>query len=111
MYNTELDENFLAEALWAAVIIRNISPAVAVDNMTPYESFSGRKTDVYNFKVIGCKAFMYLPKKPERYGTRKPSISTYDSTIDFLIRLSENYVYREMFYVVNLYKERKIQKW
>ena len=44
-------------------MIRNRSPTVSVDNMTPYEFFYGRKPDVSHFKVFGCKAYMQVPKE------------------------------------------------
>ena len=63
MHNVGLGEKFWAEAVCTAVIIRNRSPTVAVDNMTPYECFHGKKPDVSNFKVFGCKAYMHVPKE------------------------------------------------
>ncbi len=63
MYNAGLDKKFWAEAVCTAVMIRNRSPTVAVDNMTPYECFYGKKPDVSHFKVFGCKAYMHVPKE------------------------------------------------
>ena len=63
MYNAGQDKKFWAEAVCTAVIIRNRSPTVAVDNMTPYECFYGIKPDVSHFKVFGCKAYMHVPKE------------------------------------------------
>ena len=60
MYNAGQDKKFWAEAVCTAVIIRNRSPTVAVDNMTPYECFYGSKPDVSLFKVFGCKAYMHV---------------------------------------------------
>ena len=63
MHNAEQDKKFWAEAVCTAVMIRNRSPTVSVDNMTPYECFYGRKPDVSHFKVFGCKAYMHVPKE------------------------------------------------
>ena len=63
MYNAGQDKKFWAEAVCTAVIIRNRSPTVAVDNVTPYECFYGSKPDVSHFKVFGCKAYMHVPKE------------------------------------------------
>ena len=63
MHNAGQDKKFWAEAVCTAVMIRNRSPTVSVDNMTPYESFYGRKPDVSHFKVFGCKAYMHVPKE------------------------------------------------
>ena len=65
---------FSAEAVTTAVILRNRSPIVSVENMTPYEAFNGRKSDVSHFKVFVCNAYMHIPKRKEteRNGTRNP---------------------------------------
>ena len=63
MHNAGQDKKFWAEAVCTAVMIRNRSPAVSVDNMTPYECFYGSKPDVSHFKVFGCKAYMHVPKE------------------------------------------------
>ena len=63
MHNTEQDKKFWAGAVCTAVMIRNRSPTVSVDNMTRYECFYGRKPDVSHFKVFGCKAYMPVPKE------------------------------------------------
>ena len=57
------DKKFWAEAVCTAVMIRNRSPTVSVDNMTPYECFYGSKPDVSHFKVFGCKAYMHICKE------------------------------------------------
>jgi hypothetical protein len=66
MYNAGLDKKFWAEAVCTAVMIRNRSPTVAVDNMTPYECFYEKKPDVSHFRVFGCKAYMHVPKENRR---------------------------------------------
>ena len=63
MHNAGQDKKFWAEAVCTAVMIRNRSPTVSVDNMTPYECFYGSKPDVSHFKVFGCKAYMHVPKE------------------------------------------------
>ena len=63
MHNAGQDKKFWAEAVCTAVMIRNRSPTVSLDNMTPYEYFYGRKPDVSHFKVFGCKAYMHVPKE------------------------------------------------
>ena len=63
MHKAGQDKKFWAEAVCTAVMIRNRSPTVSVDNMTPYECFYGSKSDVSRFKVFGCKAYMHVPKE------------------------------------------------
>ena len=60
MYNAGQNKKFCAEAVCTAVVIRNRSPTVAMDNMTPYECFYGSKPDVSHFKLFGCKAYMHV---------------------------------------------------
>ena len=63
MQNARQDKKFWAEAVCTAVMIRNRSPTVSVDNITPYECFYGRKPDASYFKVFGCKAYMHVRKE------------------------------------------------
>eukprot|EP00794_Sanderia_malayensis_P003565 gene3565-biopygen3052 len=66
LHDAELPYIFWAEAVATAVILRNRSPIVSVENMTPYESFNGRKPDVSHFKVFGCDAYMHIAKEERR---------------------------------------------
>jgi hypothetical protein len=66
IHNAGLGTKFWAEAVCTAAIVRNRCPTVAVDNMTPYECFNGKKPDVSNFKVFGCKAYMHVPKETRK---------------------------------------------
>ena len=63
IHNAGQVKKFWAEAVCTAVMIRNRSPTVSVDNMTPYVCFYGSKPDVSHFKVFGCKAYMHVPKE------------------------------------------------
>ncbi|CAB3985451.1 Retrovirus-related Pol poly from transposon TNT 1-94 [Paramuricea clavata] len=66
IHNAGLDMKFWAEAVCTAVIVRNHCPTVAVDNITPYECFNGKKPVMSNFKVFGCKAYMHVPKETRK---------------------------------------------
>ena len=63
LHDAELPYTFWAEAVATAVILRNHSPTVSVENMTPYESFNERKPDVSYFKVFSCDAYMHIAKE------------------------------------------------
>ena len=63
MCHANLEKRFWAEAVCTAVVIRNRSPTAAVNGMTPYESFYGKKPDVSHFKVFGCTAYMHVSKE------------------------------------------------
>ena len=66
LHDAELPYSFWAEAVATAVILRNRSPTVSVENETPYESFNGRKPDVSHLKVFGCDAYMHIPKEDRK---------------------------------------------
>ena len=53
LHAAKLPNDFGGEAVATAVILRNRSPTKAVKDMTPYESFYGRKPDVAHLKVFG----------------------------------------------------------
>ena len=63
LHAAKLPNDFWGEAVVTAVILRNRSPTKAVKDMTPYESFYGRKPDVAHLKVFGCDAYMHIPKE------------------------------------------------
>lgn len=52
--------------LWAvtsncAVYLRNRVLGKALDNMTPYQAWHGRKPNVSHIRMFGCEAFMHIP--------------------------------------------------
>ena len=66
LHDAELPYTFWAEAMATAVILRNRSPTVSVENVTPHESFNGRKPDVSHLKVYSCDAYMHIPKEDRK---------------------------------------------
>eukprot|EP00794_Sanderia_malayensis_P014530 gene14530-biopygen11634 len=63
LHHAKLPLRFWAKALNTAVYLRNRSPTVALSGLTPYECMYGKKPDVSNLKVFGCKAFVHVPKE------------------------------------------------
>lgn len=51
-----LDESLWAEAVATAVYIRNRSPTKVLENVTPYEVFTGKKPSVEHFRIFGSVA-------------------------------------------------------
>jgi hypothetical protein len=49
---------FWGEAVVTAVYILNRAPTKAVDVMTPYEAWHGRRPDVHHFRTFSCVAFI-----------------------------------------------------
>ena len=62
LVDASLPHKFWAEALSTAVYLRNRSPTKAVDGMTPFEAWTGKKPSVSHLRVFGCKAFAHVPK-------------------------------------------------
>jgi hypothetical protein len=51
------------EVVNIVVYILNRSPCKYLQNITPEESWSGRKPSVSNFHVFGCISFAHIPKE------------------------------------------------
>ena len=51
--DAKLPQKFWAEALSTAVYLRNRSPTKAVNDMTPYEAWTGEKPRVDHLRVFG----------------------------------------------------------
>lgn len=65
-----LPDEFWTKAVSTAAYIRNRCPTKALGNMTPFESWFGRKPNVSHFRTFGCKAYV-LNKIPTK-GKLKP---------------------------------------
>jgi transposase InsO family protein len=61
IYHAGLPLVFLAKACSTAVYIYNRSPTTALKDKTPYECLFGRKTDISNLRVFGCKCYVHVP--------------------------------------------------
>lgn len=74
LYAANLPIQFWAEAIMCATNIMNRLPTSAVDDMTPYEAFTGRKPSISHFRTFGCTAYAFLSKHKRRkfqYSSRK----------------------------------------
>ncbi|MCO5580162.1 hypothetical protein L7F22_034029 [Adiantum nelumboides] len=54
-------EAIFLQAASTAVYTMNMTPTAVVHDVTPKETFTGRKPDVSHFKVFGCIAYMHVP--------------------------------------------------
>ncbi|MCO5582254.1 hypothetical protein L7F22_036146 [Adiantum nelumboides] len=61
--HASLPRSYWAEACNTAVYIQNRSPTHALQDMTPFQAYSGRKPTVSHFRVFGCSAFVHIPKE------------------------------------------------
>ena len=84
--------NCLTEALSTAAYLWNRSPTIAVEDMTPFEAWTGVKPDVKHLRVFGCTAYAHIPKDERQkldtkakksilmgYGTETKGYRLYDS--------------------------------
>ena len=61
-----LPPNFWAEAIKYASYIHNGVPHKYLDGITPFESWSGNKTDVTHFRIFGSKAWARIPTEKRK---------------------------------------------
>ncbi|MCO5563552.1 hypothetical protein L7F22_017197 [Adiantum nelumboides] len=61
--HASLPRSYWAEACNTAVYIQNRSPTHALQYMTPFQAYYGRKPTVSHFRVFGCSAFVHIPKE------------------------------------------------
>jgi hypothetical protein len=50
--------HFWGEAVHTAVFLLNRAPTSALDGMTPYQAWYGKKPSVHLIKVFGCVAYI-----------------------------------------------------
>jgi transposase InsO family protein len=72
LHASGLSSSFWAEAVHTAVYIRNRSVTTALDGMTPYEAWFGKKPAVGHLRAFGCVAYAYIPSHLRRGDSLKP---------------------------------------
>ena len=66
LQHKSLDQVFWAKAMSCAKYIQNKSPHKALDGITPFEAWCGRKPSVKHFKVFGCPAWARIPPQKRK---------------------------------------------
>ncbi|GBN46615.1 Retrovirus-related Pol polyprotein from transposon TNT 1-94 [Araneus ventricosus] len=61
--DAHLDRRYWTEAVQTANHCKNISPTVAVTDMSPYEKWSRDKPNLKYLRVFGCRSFFHIPKE------------------------------------------------
>jgi hypothetical protein len=56
-----LPNYFWAETVSTTVYIMSRTPIATVHGMTPEEKFTGKKSDVSQFRMFGCIAYVHVP--------------------------------------------------
>jgi Integrase core domain/gag-polypeptide of LTR copia-type/GAG-pre-integrase domain len=64
--HAEMEDRYWGEAIMTAVYIANRCPTVAVDDVTPYEAFTGNKPSAEHLRVFGCDAFVHVPSEKRK---------------------------------------------
>jgi transposase InsO family protein len=63
LHASGLPSSFWGEAVTTAAYIRNRCPTKAVDGLTPYEGWHGKKPSVNHLRAFGCIAYAHIPEK------------------------------------------------
>jgi transposase InsO family protein len=66
LHHANMPKSFWAEAVCAAVYLRNRAPTSTLQGKTPYEIWFNEKPDVSNLRVFGCCAMVHVPKEHRR---------------------------------------------
>jgi hypothetical protein len=59
----ELAQELWVEAVGTACYLVNILPSLSLDEKTPQEVWIGKKPSLTHLKVIGCEAYVHVPKE------------------------------------------------
>ena len=59
---TELGQEFWAKAVETTYYLVNRSPSSALEDKTPHEVWTGKKTSLSHLRVFGCDAYVHVPK-------------------------------------------------
>lgn len=62
LYEAKLPKSFWAEAVAASTYLINRFPTKGHD-LTPEESWTGRKSDLFHVRVFGAKTMVYILKQ------------------------------------------------
>ena len=71
LLDANLSKYYWAEAVSTAVYLKNRSPTKAVQGMTPFEAWHGKKPSVDHLRVFGCDAYAHIPKEERRKSDKK----------------------------------------
>ena len=63
LHHANLSDSFWPLAVQAATYVKNRCPTVAVQHMTPYQAWHGRRPDLHSLRVFGCVAHLHIPEK------------------------------------------------
>ena len=74
LHHAQKPLKFWAEAISTACYLWNRSPTTFLKNVTLYEHWYGKKPEISNLKVFGCKAYVYVPDAKRKSNFDRKSI-------------------------------------
>ncbi|GBP29416.1 Retrovirus-related Pol polyprotein from transposon TNT 1-94 [Eumeta japonica] len=63
IFDASLHKKFWAEAMHTSVYLRNRSVVTGLNDMTPYEVWTGNKPNLSHVRIFGSKVMMHIPKE------------------------------------------------
>ena len=60
---TGLGQEFWAKAVETACYLVNRSPSLALEDKTPHEVWTGKKSSLSHLRVFGCDAYIHVSKE------------------------------------------------
>ena len=63
MFAAGAPKQYWAEAVTAAVYLRNLTPTRAISEGSPFEAWNGRRPNLAHLRVWGCTAYARIPKE------------------------------------------------
>lgn len=71
MYNADLPKPIWAEAIATAAYVVNRSPTKSLEEMTPYEMWTGRKPVLSHMRIFGSESMVHIPKERRQKWDKK----------------------------------------
>lgn len=71
LFEADLKKTYWAEAVATAAYIINRSPSRVLNEVTPYEKWTGKKPNLSHLKIFGSKAMVHVPKHNRSKWDRK----------------------------------------
>jgi hypothetical protein len=75
--DAKLPDDLWAEACSTAAYIKYRAPHSGLKDCTPEQLWTGKKPDVRNFKVFGCKCMVHIPDTRRRKWDPKSELYTF----------------------------------
>jgi hypothetical protein len=61
IHDAKFPKELWAEVAQTVVYLKNRSPALALDDIMPFDAWYGRKPALDHLRILGCTAYVYVP--------------------------------------------------